>query len=682
MTISRFSLTWSDGRVESLELDLAAKPGQKAGGAGRVLKHPHDPDIALKIYHRNETGGDDERLNFYRPRVEAMIASTNRPRSAKEDIATISWPLAVLTEGGKFRGFAMPMGRGKVLSDALHQGLTEWPLRRRFIAAHRLALLINAVHMQGCHVVDLKAQNALVDSSTDDFVTLIDCDGLAIWNLDLPPPQSTDGYRLPEASQDQWPSTTRQWSPDQCEAQDRFALAVVLFELLHAGTHPFTGPMLDPHYDRAPSALQDKINAGVYAYVLNPDHYWSSANPLWVSRNLDGERLRCRPHDNTIFERLPEKLQNLFDRAFNHLRKEGRPSASDWQEALKDYDREGCVGVWCEQHDLPTIIGSSCTVCQAEEKAREAERKKHEEEARRIAQLRAKEWRERWMRFGKRALGVGAAGGMLYAAFPLFYASFPNFLFALMLGLSATGRAERIAVSHEAFDPNKVIFERSGMARALSSGHISLIKTVLERGGLLNADLVKQIFSESGQETWGVLRKNLLNWNEQGQDALNIAAELGRIDAIKWLDDNGRKVKGSIQGVSPLQSAVQGQSIEAFERLIALGASLDANAEGKPLGIWLLHKSERQAFLDIYLLRRGNLSFSTTKDKRLTMFSVAGEIGINTGRWDPLQRLLKDSRFSLLSGDEKISSRLRNLCRRNTQPQDRPPTDVCQRFRR
>ena len=680
MTTRRFSLTWPDGRVESLELDLETKSGQKAGGAGRVLRHPNNRDFILKLYHE-KASGSDERLRFYQPKVEAMIAAKEQPRSADEHIATISWPLAVLAEGGEFRGFAMPMGRGEALSDALHKTYLEWPLRRRFVAAHRLAGLIAAVHMQNCHVVDLKAQNAMVDLAGDDFVTLIDCDGLALWNGRFPPPQSTDGYRLPEASHNSWPSTTREWSPEQCEAQDRFALAVVLFEILHAGTHPFTGPMIDPNYDRAPSALQDKINAGVYAYVLNPDNYWASANPLWASRMLDGQRLRCKPHEDSVFSRLPGALQDLFDRAFNNLRSGGRPSAIEWKAALEVYAREGSAGAWCEEHDLPYADGSSCAVCQAEAAAREAERQRLEAEARRIDQERSAKRRAELLRWIRRLLGgslaAGAAGGLLYVAFP-------NLLFALMLGVSATGFAERLAASHEAFDPNKLMIfsNRSSFARAVSSGRASLITVVLERGGLLNAYLVKQVFADGSPETWEILRESLINWNEQGRNALNIAAELGRIDAIEWLDANGRRIKGPTHDVSPLQSAVQGGSVDAFERLIALGASLEANAGGEPLGIWLLRSPERRPFLDIYLSRRGKMAFVNAKGKRQTMFSVAVEVGVEMGRWDPLQRLMKETKLTLSSEDEKASSRVRPLCRRNTDPHRRPPADVCKRFGR
>ena len=60
----------------------------------------------------------------------------------------------------------------------------------------------------------------------------------------------------------------------------------------------------------------------------------------------------------------------------------------------------------------------------------------------------------------------------------------------------------------------------------------------------------------------------------------------------------------------------------------------------------------------------------------------AVEVGVEMGRWDPLQRLMKETKLTLSSEDEKASSRVRPLCRRNTDPHRRPPADVCKRFGR
>ncbi len=111
-----------------------------------------------------------------------------------------------------------------------HRGLPENYAYRLF-AAQNAASMVTELHRLGHYVIDLKPQNLSVYKD-NMYVAVVDCDGLSIDGGDgrrFPGHQFTDGYRCPEGARNNLePSALG-------EQQDRFALAVVLFQLLKSG---------------------------------------------------------------------------------------------------------------------------------------------------------------------------------------------------------------------------------------------------------------------------------------------------------------------------------------------------------------------------------------------------------------------------------------------------------------
>ncbi len=94
------------------------------------------------------------------------------------------------------------------------------------------------------------------------YIALLDCDGFSIQGEGerFPAGQFTPDYLAPEFQR------IGQVPGEQEEAQDRFSLAVIIFQLLNHGIHPFSGRSISA---KVPDDLPGRIAAGCYAYGIN-----------------------------------------------------------------------------------------------------------------------------------------------------------------------------------------------------------------------------------------------------------------------------------------------------------------------------------------------------------------------------------------------------------------------------
>ena len=265
----------------------------KSGGAGSVYLLPEFPERVAKIYH--------ERVDppSYTDRVEAMLEL--RPQlpdqfEVGKRYVQIAWPDAtVRDESGRFVGFSMPALDVQSTSE-LEQVLQERQARAaglpvglgpKITLAANLSAVLAALHAQHHYVVDLKPVN-LRFYRASLYIALLDCDGFSIQGRGrrYSAPQFTPDYLAPEFQQ-------RGPDPLGEEAQDRFALAVVIFQLLNFGLHPYTGK---PGADRVPTDIPSRIRERYYAYGLRA-HRLMAPSPVSAHASV------------------PRELRELFDRA-------------------------------------------------------------------------------------------------------------------------------------------------------------------------------------------------------------------------------------------------------------------------------------------------------------------------------------------------------------------------------
>ena len=303
--VAAFEAVWPDGRREPVRLGLRLAEG----GDAAVHAVEGHPALVAKVYH--DPGTEPRR----RAKLVAMLAAP--PEGAGGADVRLAWPVALLEDGGDGppAGFLMPrvdLDRAVVLEMLLTgraRRAARLPdaYRNRVAAAANLATAVAALHAQGDHVVDLKPSNVHVYRGSF-YVALLDCDGMSVAGRGgerFPAHQYTDGYIAPEALR------AKARPEDLGEAQDRFALAVVVFQLLNRGLHPFQG-VPAPGVD-VPTTDSERVAAGLYPY---------------------GRGGALSPPPRSLYRGFDLATQRLFDRAFAGGAGR-RPSAREWRAHLR-----------------------------------------------------------------------------------------------------------------------------------------------------------------------------------------------------------------------------------------------------------------------------------------------------------------------------------------------------------
>ena len=324
-----------DGRGRRpLPLDGAKVLGE--GGAGRIHAHPTDASLVVKIYKDGQAAG-------HRDKVLAMLASPPDGQTHRDDKGRdwvqIAWPrAAVEDERGVFRGFTMPkvdfaastqLDQLLQARDRRAEGLSE-AYQYRLYAARNLAGLMTELHKRGHHMIDMKPQNLRVYRETM-FLALLDCDGFSVDRGRFPAALYTPDYLCPEGFSRR---------PEDLGAdQDLFALAVLLFQLLNNGVHPFVGRPAPGRADDVPPEIAERVARGLYAY------------------DRRGGGLQT-PQPMSLHAWLEDATLDLFDRAF--LPGRLRPTAKEWRDHL-DLIRKGIRQ--CQVQPNHQHFSKGCGLC-------------------------------------------------------------------------------------------------------------------------------------------------------------------------------------------------------------------------------------------------------------------------------------------------------------------------------
>ncbi len=330
-------LIWAGGRSEQVALDATGK----SGGAGEIFSMQSKPGFLAKIYH---AATSREHLARYRHKIQWMIdyqPALPQVPAEYQDIVQLAWPEALILRQSRFVGFAMR----KIAFDRTLE--LDYLLNRRQSAqegfdadygklvtvSFNLASIINSLHEKRIAIVDLKPMNVKVYKESL-YVSILDCDGFHIATDEFrsDAPQVTPEYLAPEFHGN---------TVAHPEAQDRFALATIIFRLLNYGIHPFTGVASD--HSNYPPELAGRIKQGLYPYgkVVNT---------------------RVRKVPASVHEAFPDNLRELFDRAFASSGY-SRPSAHEWIDALAIYaNKQSGQMTLCSKGHL-RFSGRPCPAC-------------------------------------------------------------------------------------------------------------------------------------------------------------------------------------------------------------------------------------------------------------------------------------------------------------------------------
>lgn len=289
------------------QLELGRQLGE--GAAGTVHLVEGMPGSAAKLYH-----GEAE-ARRHEAKIEAMIAAPPDLPPAEHkgvDYPQIAWPEAKLFDrGGRFIGFLMPVidfGRSTSLVNLLQKSsrriekLSDY-YGYRVLVARNLASVFAELHRAGHHMIDMKPAN-LRFYPTVSWMAVVDTDGFSIQGKHgrIPADVLSDEYIAPES----W----KKKPAELAEQQDLFALAVIIFQLLNNGVHPFSGAAGGTSQA---TDLQARILEGLYPYAMRP-------------------RPGVAPSAASIHRMFRRGTRAMFDNAF--LPGSRRPTAEEWRDHI------------------------------------------------------------------------------------------------------------------------------------------------------------------------------------------------------------------------------------------------------------------------------------------------------------------------------------------------------------
>jgi len=280
------------------------------GGEGAVYEVAGSPDLVAKIY-------TDGRADDRREKIEAMVAAGLHRRAAH-----ISFPVDVLLDDKRrFVGFTMRRIKG---ARPIHQLWGSRDRQEKFPdasvtfmvrVAGNAARAVGELHQAGCVIGDINESGFLVtDQAT---VVLIDSDSIQVTagSRVFPCVVGTPQYLPPEHQ-----AINQRQLGTRAPNHDNFGLAVMIFRLLMAGTHPFMGKWNGPG---DPPALPKWIEEFRYAY------------------GADAARMKIGPQPAAPpVDWLSDEIRSAFDQAFGKSGAQTRPTAADWIGLLDRFEKD------------------------------------------------------------------------------------------------------------------------------------------------------------------------------------------------------------------------------------------------------------------------------------------------------------------------------------------------------
>ena len=276
------------------------------GGEGEVFALGSDSEYAVKIYNSAKRASREAKVMAM---VQAKLA--NKTKFVAYPIEIAKYP------DGRFAGFVMKLVDGyKPLFELYSPGArkTSFPKADfRFLVrtASNVARAIASVHQSGCVIGDINHSGILVSGKAT--VTLIDADSFQVTSnqnrylcrVGVPE------YTPPELHGADLSRVQR--TPNH----DSFGLAVVVFQLLFMGRHPFVGTVRKGDVPKIDQAIRDFR----FVYAEN--------------RNVGMDQ----PPGTPALSDFTRSVAANFEQAFAKETLSRRPSAFSWVKALEDLEQ-------------------------------------------------------------------------------------------------------------------------------------------------------------------------------------------------------------------------------------------------------------------------------------------------------------------------------------------------------
>src|SRR5215510_3678404 len=270
------------------------------GAEGAVYEIKDRSDLVVKIYHEPPPPEKAEKL--------VVLSGLGNERLFNLS----AWPVDVLRDApdGAVVGFVLKRISGAEEVHALHspksrlQKFPDASWAFLIYVAANIARAVAAIHEHGFVIGDLNPKNILVTRKAT--VYLLDVDSFQI--SDDNKTYRCDGG-FPEYTPPELQGVAFR-KVDRTQEHDYFGLAVVIFQLLFMGRHPFSGNFLGA----GEMSLERAIRESRFAYGADA-----------------GEREMRQPPGTLALDSMPSWLVGLFRRAFLTP---DRPQPREWIEPL------------------------------------------------------------------------------------------------------------------------------------------------------------------------------------------------------------------------------------------------------------------------------------------------------------------------------------------------------------
>ncbi len=325
-----------------------------SGGEGDVYNIEGDPNLVVKIYN-------DKKRNKKPTEYEKLIRKLKTMCDICDDtiMSKAGWPQRIIYKDNQPVGFIMnkikycntfhlladPIDRREYFSD------NNW--KYIFYVAYNLACAVNALHKKGVIIGDINESNFLIGNRTvaqkegifdfkdNGIVYAIDCDSFQI-------PINKKYFMCTVAKPEFLPPElvgANLHEVIRTVNHDNFGLAVLIFQLVMQGKHPYVGI-------GTPGDVTESISKGYFIFG-------NSAKLMGI---LPPDSSEMYSMYSKIYYSLNDEIRSLFEQAFSSDHNVIRPDAEMWINAIKKqiddlvqcdkienhfYDKDGeCI--WCK----------------------------------------------------------------------------------------------------------------------------------------------------------------------------------------------------------------------------------------------------------------------------------------------------------------------------------------------
>jgi DNA-binding helix-hairpin-helix protein with protein kinase domain len=303
------------------------------GGEGAIYETREQNEIAVKLYWPNKAQSRRDKIAAM---ASAQFYKTN---------SFVAFPIDVLcAPNGEFAGFVMKkIGASKpvhMLYSPASRKVEFSKANYKFLirAAGNIARAVASVHACGCVIGDINHSGFLVSDKATSV--LIDSDSFQVVaaNKRYLCQVGTPEYTPPELQGARFDRVTR--TPNH----DNFGLAILLFQLLFMGRHPFSGR----YQGSGDMPLERAIGEHRFAYSTHTSV--TNMKP---------------PPSAPLLTDFPLEIGQAFENAFGRAGRSKRPSATEWISLLDGLEKALVVCASDSNHQH--VKGRPCPWCRMEQ---------------------------------------------------------------------------------------------------------------------------------------------------------------------------------------------------------------------------------------------------------------------------------------------------------------------------